>query len=43
MEEKYPKYAETIDSFLNLLFDGIFIAMTDITKQLFLKNIYISG
>jgi len=43
MEEKYPKYSGIIDPFFDILFDGIFVAMTDITKQLFLKNIYVSG
>ena len=41
--ETYETYKEIFDPFLRILFDGIFVATTDITKQLFLKNIFISG
>lgn len=43
MEETYEEHKEVFDAFLNILFDAIFVATTDITKQLFLKNIFISG
>lgn len=43
IEQTYEEYKEIFDSFLGLLFDAIFVATTDITKQLFLKNIFLSG
>lgn len=43
IESEYPPYAKIFDSFFNLLFDALFVANTDITKHLYLKNIYISG
>ncbi len=43
MEQTYDQYREVFDAFLSVLFDAIFVATTDITKQLFLKNIFISG
>jgi hypothetical protein len=42
IEETYEQYKEVFDSFFSILFDAVFIGMTDITKQLFLKNIFIS-
>ncbi|OIP52614.1 hypothetical protein AUK10_03540 [Candidatus Gracilibacteria bacterium CG2_30_37_12] len=43
IEETYEEYKEIFDIFLGILFDALFVAMTDITSQLFLKNIFISG
>lgn len=42
MEQTYTDFKEVYDSFFSVLFDAIFIAATDITKQLFLKNIFTS-
>lgn len=43
MEKSYDEYKEIFDEFFSLLFDAVFIAMTDITHQLFLKNVFVSG
>lgn len=43
IEQTYEEHKEVFDSFLGILFDAIFVAMMDITKQLFLKNIFMSG
>ncbi|MDD5197716.1 MAG: hypothetical protein PHN60_02550 [Candidatus Gracilibacteria bacterium] len=43
IEQTYEKHKEVFDVFFEVLFDAIFVAMTDITKQLFLKNIFLSG
>lgn len=43
IEQTYEEHREVFDSFFSILFDAIFVASTDITKQLFLKNIFLSG
>ncbi|HBB27605.1 TPA: hypothetical protein DCZ36_03880 [Candidatus Gracilibacteria bacterium] len=43
IEQAYEEHKEVFDLFFGVLFDAIFVAMTDITKQLFLKNIFLSG
>lgn len=43
IEDSYEEYKDVFDPFLKILFDAIFVAATDITKQLFLKNVFISG
>lgn len=43
MEQTYEEHREVFDSFFSIIFDGIFVATTDITRQLFLKNVFISG
>jgi hypothetical protein len=40
--ETYEEYKEIYDIFLEILFDAIIVAITDVTKQPFLKNIFIS-
>lgn len=39
----YKKHQDSFDRFFSILFDGIFVATTDIAKQLYLKNIFLSG
>ncbi len=43
IDKTYEQYKEIYDIFLQILFDAIFVAITDISKELFLKNIFISG
>lgn len=43
IEQTYEEHREVFDSFFSLLFDALFVAMHDITKQLFLKNVFLSG
>lgn len=39
----YPKHTQVFDVFFNLIFDAIIVASIDIEKNIFLKNIFISG
>lgn len=43
IDEKYIEYREIIDNTFNFLFDAIWIAIIDIEKSFFAKNVFVSG
>ncbi|MDD2486963.1 MAG: hypothetical protein PHS92_01170 [Candidatus Gracilibacteria bacterium] len=43
IDNNYAEQKNIIDSFLDIIFDSVIVAANDIEKNMFLKNIFISG
>jgi hypothetical protein len=43
IDDNYEKYKEIIDEMLEFLFNSIVVAIQDVEKAFFIKNVFVSG